>query len=537
MKKVAIYCRVSSRSQEQGQTIQSQISELRDVWKDHQIVKEYLDDGYSGELLARPELDKLRDDAKTGMFDIVSFHAVDRISRNLYHQGLIVEELKKSKIEIFIKDKPIGDSPESTFLFDILGAVAKLEKLKILERTRRGRLHKVKTKKILGYIPPFGYSYTHKTIEKEGSFTINKKEAKIVKKIFDLYIKFQSMTRVQKELALTKNSPRKADKWCRSVVSQILRNEAYTGVGYYNKHQSIEVEGGKKYPRKAKTGSKMRPKIEWLEVKFPKIIEKEKFELAKQLRLKKFKPFGKSNHFYLLSGLIRCALCQSTFTGSVNGGNWEHTYYRCTDRRKRFPNPQHCHAKHMRADRIEPAIWSAVSKAVTHPKILTAHILALADKINDKNGGSEKKQKELLQQKQTLSFKKKKLDDLYFRGLKSIENYEKQLGEFQQEENEVNEELGKIGNQMEQVIDRPLIIKNIKSFCNMAKQKIKSMDLEQQQTFLRYTVEEILLNSDTGKAKIIGHIPVKDQDFSSFFPQFSTEDQVQFRPQLATPKR
>ena len=339
MKRVAIYCRVSSQAQEQEQTIQSQISELREIWKDHQIVGEYLDDGWSGEVLERPGLDRLRSDAKASLFDILSVHSIDRLSRNLYHQGIIVEELKKNGVEVFIKDKPIADSAEGKFLFNVLGAVAEFEKEKILERTTRGRIHKVKTKRFLGYISPYGYDYHRKTVERDGFFTVNQKEAEVVGLVFDLYIKYQSMTRVQKELTLGGIKPRKSEKWSRSVIKAILSNEAYTGIGYYNKRQSVAVENSKRYQRKVKSGTRIRPKSEWLEVVFPQIISKEKFELARKIRLSKFKPFGKSNHFYLLSGLIRCALCGSTFTGSYNGNPRKYTYYRCTDRRKKFPEP------------------------------------------------------------------------------------------------------------------------------------------------------------------------------------------------------
>lgn len=537
MKKVAIYCRVSSQVQEQEQTIQSQISELKEVWKNHQIVEEYLDDGWSGEVLARPGLDKLREDAKAGLFDIVSVHSIDRLSRNLYHQGIIVEELKKKGIEVFIKDKPMADSPEGKFLFNVLGAVSEFEKEKILERTRRGRIYKVKTKKILGYIPPYGYDYHKKTPEREGFFSVNQKEAKVVGLIFDLYIKHQSMTRVQKELALRGGiKPRKSKKWCRSVVSAILRNEGYTGIGYYNKRQSVAVEGGKRYQRKAKSGSKIRPKSEWLEVKFPKIVDKEKFELVQKIRLKKFKPFGKSRYFYLLSGLIRCVLCGSTFTGSYNGSPNKYTYYRCTDRRKRFPNPQHCRAKHMRADRIEPAVWSAVSRAATHPRILSSHILQLTDKINEDTASLKERGEELIRQKENIGFKKKRLDELYFKGLKSIEEYEKQMTEFQTEENAIGEELKKIGNREKQIIHNPLILKSIKYFCNLAKQRINSFNPEQKQRFLRYLIEEILLDSNMGKTKITGYVPVRKQDFEYLFLQVNSINPVQMRPEYAFPK-
>jgi len=530
MKKVAIYSRVSSQSQEQEQTIKSQISELREVWKDHQIVGEYLDDGWSGEVLIRPGLDKLRSDAKTGLFEIVSVHSIDRLSRNLYHQGIVVEELKKKGIEVFIKDKPIADSPEGKFLFNVLGAVAEFEKEKILERTRRGRIYKVKTKKILGYIPPYGYDYHKKTPGKEGYFTINRKEAEIVRLIFDLYIQLQSMTRVQKELALRGIRPRKSEKWCRSVVGAVLKNEGYTGTGFYNKRQSIVVENGKRYQRKAKSGTKIRPKSEWLEVRFPKIIDEKVFKVAQEIRLKKFKPFGKSKYFYLLSGLVRCALCGSTFTGSYNGSPKKYTYYRCTDRRKRFPNPQHCRTKHMRADRIEPGVWSTVIEAVTDERILSSHILQLADKTVEGGSSLKERKEELIRQKECLVFKKKRLDDLYFRGLKSIEEYEKQIGEFQAEENGIERELTEIESREKQVICKSLVLQNINYFCNLAKQKVQSFRPAQKQEFLRYLLEEILLDSNTGKTKITGYIPIEKPDFEHLFAQLESTNPVQMRP-------
>jgi len=55
---------------------------------------------------------------------------------------------------------------------------------------------------------------------------INKKGAEIVKLIFDLYLNFQSITRVQKELALRSIKPRRGgEKWSRSTIRDILRDE------------------------------------------------------------------------------------------------------------------------------------------------------------------------------------------------------------------------------------------------------------------------------------------------------------------------
>ena len=68
MKQVAIYARVSTGRQEKEETIMSQIGALKDrIAQDGLTISEeniYKDDGYSGSLIERPALDRLRDDAK-----------------------------------------------------------------------------------------------------------------------------------------------------------------------------------------------------------------------------------------------------------------------------------------------------------------------------------------------------------------------------------------------------------------------------------------------------------------------------------------
>ena len=510
MKKVAIYARVSTERQEQQKTIESQLAELREICKSFQVVKEYIDDGWSGETLARPALDQLRDDAKQEIFEAVYVHSVDRLSRNLYQQGVLVEELRRRGIEIFVGEKPIDDTAEGKFMFNVLGAAAEFEKEKILERTRRGRLYKARTKGFVGYIPPYGYNYIKKNSEREGRFVVNKKEAEIVNMIFDLYLDFQSINRVCKELALRSIKPRKGgQKWSRSTIRDILRDETYIGTGYYAKYQSIEIDNRKKYNRRAKAGRKLRDKKEWIPVKFLPIVDKDKFTTAQDLLSKKYKPFGKSKYFYLLSGLIRCKECRSTFTGSESGGNF---YYRCTNRRKRAPFPTDCNAKHMRVEDLDSAVWDAVSKAIMNPGILTAHVFHLADQITESEGSLNEKKQQLLREKKALNVKKKKLDELYFKGLKSIKEYEDRVREFNQEEGRVNERMNEIETKLVQRIDRPQTIKHIRYFCNLAKKRLQDLTLEQKQRFLRFLIDKIVLDSTKREAKIIGEIPPKEED-------------------------
>jgi hypothetical protein len=71
MGKGALYARVSTDGQQKEGTIDSQLAELRKqvAAAGHELVKEYIDDGYSGPLLDRPALNELRADLKSDLFD------------------------------------------------------------------------------------------------------------------------------------------------------------------------------------------------------------------------------------------------------------------------------------------------------------------------------------------------------------------------------------------------------------------------------------------------------------------------------------
>jgi site-specific DNA recombinase len=63
--RVALYARVSTEEQREGQTIDSQIAELERFAQERHwpIVGTYKDEGWSGALMARPALDRLRDES------------------------------------------------------------------------------------------------------------------------------------------------------------------------------------------------------------------------------------------------------------------------------------------------------------------------------------------------------------------------------------------------------------------------------------------------------------------------------------------
>src|SRR4029079_5643749 len=143
--RIALYARVSTESQARDHTIASQIAALREriAADGHQIepADVYVDEGYSGAILLRPALERLRDAAAAGHLACVYGHAPDRLARRYAHQVLLIEELRRAGVEVVFLNRPIGGTAEDDLLLQVQGVIAEYERAKILERGRRGRRH------------------------------------------------------------------------------------------------------------------------------------------------------------------------------------------------------------------------------------------------------------------------------------------------------------------------------------------------------------------------------------------------------------
>lgn len=140
MSKIAIYVRVSTKK---DQTVENQLIALRDWAKarDHEIVKEYSDEGISGAKgrNKRPALDDMMRDAVLGKFDMLAVTALDRLGRSLPHLVQLVGELEALKIGLFIRDLAIDTTtPAGQLMFNVMGSLAQFERALISERVTLG---------------------------------------------------------------------------------------------------------------------------------------------------------------------------------------------------------------------------------------------------------------------------------------------------------------------------------------------------------------------------------------------------------------
>ena len=364
---IAIYARVSTEEQaKHGYSLEHQISVCKEqAYKDNKnediIFFEYIDNGFSGEFIERPFLNKLREDVSSSFIDKVYCYDPDRLSRTLMHQLILDEELNKKSQLIFVNGE-YEKTPEGKLFYQLRGAVAEFEKAKINERMTNGRKTKAKKGMVIKNNFIYGYDYD----KEKGQLVINEKEAKIVKFIFDSFTaktgKFKGINAIAKYLTQNEIPTKKGNtNWHRQVVRQILMNRTYIGEFAQNKWNT-EGMLVNKFKKDNPVRATKRPKEEWIIVSCPRIIDEIQFDYAqKLLETSRRRWAGISKNQYLLSGLIRCNICGNTMTGR-KAKNWGKYVFEYHDKKNTAGSKNPGCGNKIKCEVLDNYVWNEILK-------------------------------------------------------------------------------------------------------------------------------------------------------------------------------
>ena len=137
MKKIVIYARTSMADQ----NAETQLMSLRDYCErmKYQITDQYVDNGFSGKDIKRPQFERLLDDIRTNKVECVLVYKLDRIGRSLKHLLNLFEEFKNRNVEFISLTQNINtNTPEGKMFWQMLGVFAEYERELIVARTNAG---------------------------------------------------------------------------------------------------------------------------------------------------------------------------------------------------------------------------------------------------------------------------------------------------------------------------------------------------------------------------------------------------------------
>ena len=329
---VAIYTRVSTLHQIDKDSLPMQRQDLINYARLILNTEDYVvyeDAGYSGKNTDRPKFQEMMQQVRLGMFTHILVWKIDRISRNLLDFATMYSELKQlgvvfvSKNEQFDTSSAMGEA-----MLKIILVFAELERNMTSERVTLTMLSRANNGQWNGGRIPYGYDYDKETKQ----FSVNSKEAAIVKKVYLLYDQYRSLIYVCRHLNNLGLKTRAGNEWNVPGVYKILTSPFYTGAYQYNVHND-----GK--------GIKKNDKGEWITVEnhHPAIVSKKDFDRISNVLSKNRiggVPKGKTyirKNIHVFSGLMKCGICGANMSSALDSPHandgWQPSLYFCSRKR------------------------------------------------------------------------------------------------------------------------------------------------------------------------------------------------------------
>jgi len=522
MKKVAFYLRVSSQEQGKNETIKTQLSKLKEKYKQEKIIKEYRDI-CSGAYLQREGLNQLREDAKKGLFDFVGLYSLDRLARNLGHQIALLEEFEKEGIRVEVLGEDYGSSPEGILNRNIRGAFAEYERFRIAQRMRDGKYRKAESEFVWG-TPPYGYRIVKK--EDKRQLEINPEEAEVTKAMFRIYPEEYGLGKTAKRIyemgyrARTKRNG-KHISFSPFMISKILENETYIGNFYYGKTYPCEPENPRKENRKYQLSSrKYRPKEEWKLMKVPAIIDQPTFDRVQEIKREMAKSSLKPTRHYLCQGLIKCIRCGYRYIGKMRSKSHReespqgsHFYYLCPKKAsRRRPNEPYCRSREISARELDEEVWRYVSSLIKDKKKVRRAIKSLKEERENKREFNQKIYDGLITEKAKIKQKISKLLDEFAEDKLLKENLKEKVEELTSQQGDLERQIEEVKKELARVDEIKVIEEEIERSCLEYRDKIDSADFDFKRRTLKKWVKEINL-PDEGGIVIKVRIPQPEKPF------------------------
>jgi site-specific DNA recombinase len=511
-KLIAIYARVSTARQEEEQTIQTQISVLNEFAKknNYTIVESYLDEGWSGDSIIRPSLDKLRQDVKKKKWEAVLIYDPDRLARRYSYQELIMDELRDAGIEVIFVTISTPKNSEDKILHGVRGLFAEYERAKIAERFRLGKLRKVQEGHILLSEPLYGYSYIPKQDKQHGYYEINENEANVIKMIFSWIDNEQLTLRgVVRRLQEKAIRPRKSKRgvWSTSTLSTLLKNRTYIGEAHWGSTYSIVPQNprNKEIYRKIKKSSrKLKPVEEWVTIPVPAIIERATFERVRNQIESNFELSRRNTkNEYLLSGKIWCRCGKRRVGEGPQKGKY--LYYRCCNRVNNFPLPATCNIRGINAKIADELVWKKIVNLMSSPELMMAQVSSWLKNKSNLIQTPLFDEEKILTEISQLKNKEDRYNQAYANELLSID----QLKEYLKPLREKVLELESILNSKQKIQNDDIILPNeseIQSFSEKAIELINEIDFGTKRNIIKYVIDRVIGTPE--RLKVCGYLPL-----------------------------
>jgi site-specific DNA recombinase len=506
MIKCVAYCRVSTNSKDQANSLENQITYFnREIKKqeDYELVGSYADKGITGTSLKRPQFEQMLYDAgldiievknndgdtrntfkkyvtvpsssRKPIFDRILVKNTSRFARNILVED-ILRDLKRNKVYVYFLDldKSTENDEDITYIqifqtFD--------------ERESRDKSKKVKfgieegVKK--GIINANSRLYGYKYIQAENRLEIIEEEAEVIRKIFHLYEHNFGIRRIINYLTDNNILTRDGKPFCKNSVRKILTNEKYEGINARLKFDTGVVFNKNSY-------AKVKPKEMWdvkRSDKIPAIVSEEQFNKVQEILRSKINyklQIGVYKGITELAGLMKCGKCSQSYVSNVDKGR---RLYNC--KTKKLKGTKQCDNKNISLSKLQGLLTSDMYinlRYATMTEMLVKFKELVDSKAEQINNVSYDKISDLERQLQEVSEEGARLRKAYIKGTITEKEFDEEKPPLNDRKAEIEQELKTLTTPKEELMQELHDIKK-------AMETMRSIKAKDEYTFEEITAD------------------------------------------------
>ena len=302
-----IYTRVSTAAQEDGASLDTQkdigITKCKELGMTHKVWNEGAASSHHEDLLNRPILSQLLGEIESGSIKHLFVFNNDRLSRNDITQQTIKIALQRHDVVLYTKDGRFDlNNPQDKLFKGLLDGIAEYDNAVRAERSRLGKLARVKQGFWYGAPPPYGFKLVDKKL------AIHPEESKWVKQMFKWCLAGKSNIWIKSQLDAKGVLARRGGLFSEGSINALMKNTHY--IGNYNWTDK-------------KSG-------ETVFCQCPAIVDETVWNDVQEKRKKISARKGQNNRtkrFYLLRNLMHCGECGSQMSGRIKESKNERHYY------------------------------------------------------------------------------------------------------------------------------------------------------------------------------------------------------------------
>ena len=464
-RRVAAYARVSTDSDDQENSFEAQKTFYERYIRENplwEFVGIYADEGISGtSTKGRKEFQRMINDAKSGMIDLIIAKSMSRFARNTLDTLTYIRDLKARGVECYFQKENIYTfDNKGELLITIMSSLAQEESRSISENVKWGIRKSFADGKV--YLPHkgfLGYKY-----DDNKNIVIDKDTEWIVRLIYKEFLSgrtFRQICKILEENGV--KTPSGKDKWRDTTIRGILKNEKYCGSAIL---QKTFVDDFLTHNTKVNNGE--IPKY-YVKDSHPGIIPKEEWDMVQlelQRRTKLRYSYSSKNCF---SSKLICADCGHLYGSKVwhsNSDKYRKTIWQCNYKFDK-KNKEQCQTPTLNEEEIKAMFVDAYSKMIISKDEILKNlelvlnqiisVESIEDKIKEVNKNIESvvNDVEILihSSKEEDVIKQKRLELKYDDLIKELKELEHQKEEINDKQSKINTFISNLKNRSASITD------------------------------------------------------------------------------------